>query len=139
MNNKKYIVYKHIFPNKKAYIGITSKKPHKRWQNGTGYSKEKQIVMYNAIQKYGWENIKHIILYENLSFEEASIKEIELIAKFHTYIRDPLCNGYNMSTGGEGCRGHGMSKEGRERQRKRMLGKTGYECCNSKWNRSRNG
>lgn len=131
MDNKKYVVYKHIFPNKKSYIGITSKKPKNRWQNGNGYSKEKQNVMYNAIQKYGWENVKHIILYKNLSFEEASQKEKELISKFHTYIKDPLCNGYNMTIGGEGSFGHNMSEEGREKQRKRLLGKVGYECCNS--------
>ena len=32
-----YTVYKHIFPNNKIYIGITSKKPEIRWNKGKGY------------------------------------------------------------------------------------------------------
>lgn len=35
MNN--YIVYKHIFPNNKIYIGLTRQKPERRWRNGDGY------------------------------------------------------------------------------------------------------
>lgn len=34
-----YCVYKHTTPNGKVYIGITSKNPLKRWNNGIGYSK----------------------------------------------------------------------------------------------------
>ena len=71
------MVYKHTFPNGKVYIGITSKKkPNQRWESGIGYSKN-QIVMYNAIQKYGWDNIKHEILFENLSKDDACKKEID--------------------------------------------------------------
>ena len=38
--------------NGKKYIGITSKKPEYRWNNGKGYST--QIVFARAIEKYGW-------------------------------------------------------------------------------------
>ena len=34
---KNYTVYKHISPNGKIYIGITSKEPIKRWNGGSGY------------------------------------------------------------------------------------------------------
>lgn len=34
MTEKKFCVYKHVFPNGKLYFGITSKAPNKRWQNG---------------------------------------------------------------------------------------------------------
>ena len=113
--NKKFMVYKHTFPNGKVYIGITSKnKPNQRWEGGTGYSKEHQSVMYNAIQKYGWENIQHEILFTNLSKEEAIKKEIELIKEYHSYIHDPLCNGYNMTMGGDGIRGKKFTKELKE-------------------------
>ena len=37
MENKKYCVYKHIFPNNKVYIGVTCQKPEYRWRNGKGY------------------------------------------------------------------------------------------------------
>lgn len=103
-----YTVYMHIFPNNKKYIGITSKKPKQRWESGTGYITQK--LMNRAIKKYGWENIKHIILYENLTKEQAERKEIELISKYKT------CNskyGYNVENGGNSIGKH--SKETRKK------------------------
>ena len=75
-----YTVYKHTAPNGKVYIGITFRKPETRWSNGNGYSRQKHF--YAAIKKYRWENIKHEILFENLSKEDACQKEIELIAQY---------------------------------------------------------
>lgn len=92
-----YIVYMHITPNNKKYIGITScKKPEDRWRKGKGYYRN--IHFYNAIQKYGWDNIEHKILYENLSKEEAQGKEIELIKRYKT---NKTKYGYNNTKGGE--------------------------------------
>lgn len=93
MNN--YTVYMHICPNNKKYIGITCKKPKYRWGNGKGYKNNDHF--YKAIQKYGWENIKHIILFEELTKEEAEQKEIEFIAKYNTTNRE---YGYNNENGG---------------------------------------
>lgn len=89
-----YTVYMHIFPNEKKYIGITALEVKKRWCNGKNY--EKQMV-YNAIQKYGWDNIKHKILFENLTKEEAEQKEIELI---NFYKSNDRRFGYNVENGG---------------------------------------
>ena len=71
MNNEDKIwkVYAHIVPKEiskyehdKYYIGITSQTLSKRWQyNGQGY--KRQQVFWNAIQKYGWKNFKHRIIY----------------------------------------------------------------------------
>ena len=66
---KRYCVYKHTFPNGKVYIGITSRKPNERWQNGKGYTSNRHLQ--NAIKKYGWINIKHDILLKDLTEEEA--------------------------------------------------------------------
>lgn len=38
-NKRRFCVYKHLFPNGKCYIGITSMSPNKRWNNGHGYSR----------------------------------------------------------------------------------------------------
>lgn len=128
---KKWIVYEHIFPNGKRYIGITSKKPQVRWAKGNGYKKENS-PMYNAILKYGWDNIEHNILFVNLTKEEASQKEKELIAKFKTNITKYGPNfGYNLTDGGEGTLGHKSSEKVKEANRKRLLGKTGKDCINS--------
>lgn len=90
-----FIVYQHIFPNGKMYFGITSQKPNRRWRNGEGYNHN--IMMYRAIQKYGWNNITHNVLYENLTKEQAEQKEIELISLYKSN-----CNqyGYNICSGG---------------------------------------
>ena len=109
----KYIVYMHKTPNNKYYIGITSKiNPNNRWRNGNGYSNNKHFE--SAIKKYGWNNIKHIILFENLTEKEAKQKEIELIAKYNT--SNPLY-GYNLSKGGESSNGYKHTKEQIEKQK----------------------
>lgn len=93
----------HTCPNNKVYIGITGQVPTKRWGNGTKYINNNHFC--NAIKKYGWENIKHEILYQNLTKEEAESKEIELIKKYKS---NDSKFGYNKSTGGEiaslGCK-----------------------------------
>lgn len=97
---KKYCVYMHIFPNNKKYIGITCKKPEARWENGNGYDKDHQPIMYNAIKKYGWKNIEHIIVKDNLSRTEANKLEQELIKKYKTNCkRYGDLFGYNMTDG----------------------------------------
>lgn len=94
-NNKKggWIVYQHISPSGKSYIGITQQDPLKRWKNGSGYYKQKKF--YNAIKKYGWENFQHNILKENICEETASYWEKYYIEEFNSYY-----NGYNATEGG---------------------------------------
>lgn len=90
-----YCVYRHTAPNGKVYIGVTSQKPHKRWDYGHGYRSNKHF--WNAIQKYGWSNMKHDVLFEGLSRREAACVEIELIALYRSYDRR---FGYNIALGG---------------------------------------
>jgi len=98
--DRDYCVYMHIFPNEKRYIGITCCNPNRRWQNGYGYVN--QPVMHNAIVKYGWNNIRHEIIIDNLTLDEANDKEQELIAFYQTTNRT---YGYNVEFGGKAC-GH---------------------------------
>lgn len=119
---KIHTVYKHTAPNGKVYIGITSQKPEKRWDNGNGYKQNKHF--YSAIRKYGWENFKHENLYENLKKEEACDLEIKLIAEYHA--TDPRY-GYNISTGGEcGALGMRHSVESRRKMSESHKGETAY-------------
>jgi group I intron endonuclease len=97
-NNKKYIVYMHISPSGKKYIGITSQTPEKRWhKDGSGY--KEQIYFWRAIQKYGWDNFQHKILLKDETFEYACKIEKCLIRHYKTY--DDRY-GYNLTLGGEG-------------------------------------
>ena len=90
-----YNVYKHTnLINHKSYIGITSQKCENRWGiNGKGY--ELQPKFYHAIQKYGWDNFQHDILYTNLDKETALKIEADLIKTY-----DTIKNGYNISPHG---------------------------------------
>lgn len=98
-----YIVYMHTTPSGKRYIGITAQTVEKRWQKGFGYAYGENDYFFNAIKKYGWDNIKHEILFTGLTKSEAEEKEIELIKKYNTTSRD--C-GYNRETGGYACPKH---------------------------------
>ena len=44
-----YIVYRHISPSGKMYVGITKRRPQERWGYGGGYNKQPKF--FNAIKK----------------------------------------------------------------------------------------
>ena len=98
--------------NNKVYIGITKQKPHHRWGlEGNGY--KRNSYFYHAIQKYGWDNFEHLILFENLEPNEAFKKEQELIKHYQSNSKD---YGYNQSIGGEsGSLGVTMSEATRRK------------------------
>lgn len=86
-------LYIHIFPNGKKYVGVCQC-CEDRWQNGHGYAKNKE--MYQDIEKYGWDNIEHIILLENSNSEMIFQLEANLIKALKLYDLD---NGYNKDYG----------------------------------------
>ena len=96
LSDNHYKVYKHTTPNGKVYIGITHQNPLTRWAGGFGY--QTQTYFWRAIVKYGWINIKHEILYDNLSEEEAKQIEVRLIKEYNS--QDINC-GYNIMPGGD--------------------------------------
>ena len=89
---KKYLCYMHIFPNGKKYVGITCQDARRRWMNGYGYQGQ---YVYQFIKEYGWENIEHVILKNDMNQEEALEYEAEMIKKYNT-----KTNGYNISNYG---------------------------------------
>lgn len=88
----KYIVYRHTSPSGKVYIGITCNSPNRRWGRGSGYRRSK---FYTAIKKYGWDNFKHEILFENLSKLDAEMIEMDLV-----YYYKKIGISYNLADGG---------------------------------------
>ena len=89
-----YCIYVHLFPNNKAYVGLTKQVPATRWgHDGVGY---KGQPVYEAIEEFGWDNIQHIIIQDHLGFKEAQELEVEMIQKY-----DSISNGYNMTPGGQ--------------------------------------
>lgn len=143
-----YSVYKLTAPNGKVYIGITSRKPQYRWNNGKGYWQNKHL--YAAVLKYGWENFHHEIVASELTKETACELEKTLIKAYKSNLPK---YGYNNSIGGEApaagrkatqeeiekrnaaIKSKPMSIKGRENISKAkkgktngLLGKTGKDC-----------
>ena len=111
MEERNYTVYKHTSPSNKVYIGITNRKLEYRWKNGNGYRNNKHFT--NAINKYGWDNIKHEILFEKLTEYEAKIMEQMYIALYDS--SNPK-NGYNKTLGGDGTKGYKLTEKQRKKR-----------------------
>lgn len=96
---RKSLVYVHIAPNGKRYVGKTAQDISQRWRNGAGY--KNCTLIWRAIQKYGWENFEHVVLADNLTEEEADALEKKYVEEYQS--NNPEY-GYNLTSGGEkGC------------------------------------
>lgn len=110
---RSWTIYRHVSPSGKVYVGITSRSPKERWgHNGCSYRGQ---IFVNAINKYGWDNIKHEILFTNLTEQRAKNLEIELIRHYKG-----LGISYNMTDGGDGTVGLKLSEERRARLKEIM-------------------
>lgn len=113
-----FTVYMHVTPNNKKYIGITSRSLAQRWRrNGEGY--KNCSLFWKAINKYGWENIEHKIIFEELSSFDAKKMEILLIRIYRT---QDSRYGYNLTAGGDGSLGHIRSAETRAKDSAARMG-----------------
>ena len=90
-----YCVYKHTCPSGKVYIGITKRKPQKRWNSGRGY--ESNRYFFRAITKYGWDNFEHEVIETSLTLEEAEERERHYIRLYNSTNPE---HGYNIEAGG---------------------------------------
>ena len=116
MEQGTYSVYIHKNKiNNKVYVGITKQNPKERWRNGEGYKQSPRF--YNAIKKYNWDNFDHIILYSNLTQEEAMEKEKELIKEYNSNDEN---YGYNLTSGGE--KHYIFTEEVKEKLRQQKIG-----------------
>lgn len=84
----KKVIYMHKFPNGMIYIGQACNYKW-RWREGKGYE---QKAMKDAIEKYGWDNIEHIILEENVDEKDSDERENYYIGKYESYKNE---KGYN--------------------------------------------
>lgn len=90
------IVYIYTFPNGKKYVGQTIQTIAARAKNGEGYISSPAV--YNAIKKYGWENITIE------TFTCYSKQEMDELERYYIKLYNTTDNkyGYNLTLGGEG-------------------------------------
>lgn len=93
-----YSVYKHIFPNGKIYIGVTSREPNETWNYGHAYlrkikGKYRQPLMAEAIFEYGWDSVCSVIICEGLDKDTAYKTKHDLILKYKS---NDINFGYNV-------------------------------------------
>ena len=74
--DKHYLVYAHVLPNKKAYIGMTGTSVQQRSGTNGSFYKNHQPQMLADIQALGgWDKVKHYTLMQGLTHEEALLFE----------------------------------------------------------------
>ena len=127
MDNDKirhWIIYMYTFPNNKRYIGKTCRLMSKRQRDDlwTGY--KRCILLWNAIQKYGVENIKQDILFEDdmTDVEASRLEQIcILIFKCNANRFSNPSYGYNLTDGGDGVSGVKRQDEAHMKQVRKMI------------------
>lgn len=116
-----YTIYIHTFPNGKVYIGCTQQSLAVRYgYKGEGYTHQGR--MWNAIQDFGWDNIKHEVLDTTEDRNRASELEQYYINKYNS--TDPE-HGYNTRRGGLGAPMGAISAEICEKIAKSKTGAVG--------------
>lgn len=93
---KSWTVYKHVAPNGKIYVGISSNIKN-RWAADGYYYHLSDTIFSRALKRYGWDNFQHIVVSEGLTKEDACVMEKKLIAEYKA-----CNNSYNITDGGEG-------------------------------------
>ena len=96
---KHWIIYMYLFPNKKRYIGATSKTLVAR--QGKDFNRYKNCKsVWSAIQEFGVDEIRQSILFEG-ELEPDEVGELEKYYISHYDSANPQ-KGYNTYKGGEG-------------------------------------
>ena len=86
-----YSVYQHVTPDNMYYFGATSNIKRRWSRNGAEY---KGTTLQPYIEKYGWDNIQHIVLFREQTRENALWIEDFLI---ETAREDGVCINKNRS------------------------------------------
>ena len=98
------IIYKWTSPSGKQYIGQTiySLNEKYKWYKKQARSDDSNRLIFNAIRKYGIENMKFELIEQNENWTQQDLnnKEIFYIDHYNTYFKNG--SGYNMTRGGDG-------------------------------------
>jgi len=114
-----HIIYKLIFPNNKIYIGqtIDFDRRMNEYKNKSN-NKKYNIVVYKAIRKYGWDNVKQEIMF-TVPTEFVNELETVMIAE-HNATNKKF--GYNILEIGRSTIGFRHSEKTKNRIREQKIG-----------------
>lgn len=128
-------IYRHWLVNDKGieknYIGQTINSLQVRWQsNGKGYLINEQDSKFaKAIRKYGWNNFTHEVI---LTIKCETKEELKFwLNQWEAYYiekYDSFYNGYNSTTGGDGCL---LSEETKQKMSDSATSKIKVICLNT--------
>lgn len=107
-NTSDYCVYKHIAPDGRYYIGLSSNISLRWGSSGSHYKDAK--LFYSCIEEYGWNNIMHIVLHSNLTLPEA--QELE-----RKYIQEAKDAGISLNRNSGGSHGSRQKRSTETRKR----------------------
>ena len=110
-----YSVYQHVTPDNMYYFGQTNN-IKRRWSNNGARYKGTALQPY--IERYGWDNIQHIVLFENQTRENALWIENFLI---ETAQEDGVC--INKQRSGLITKEEGYKQEYYEQNKDKILEK----------------
>lgn len=101
-----YTIYKATNKiNGKVYIGFDSNWPLRKQKHKNKFQKL-NLVFYDAIKKYGWDNFQWDIIYQSLDGEHTlNVMENYFIKEYRSFTGFEDSHGYNMTLGGEGVLG----------------------------------
>ena len=126
----KNVIYKITSPSGKSYIGQTV-----RYKQRINCYKnlrcKNQTAIYNAILKYGWENMTVEILWEKESKERLTEELNDLERKYIKEYQTLSPNGYNITEGGES--GMPSTKENKNKIRLGILKKEIQQSFNKEY------
>lgn len=109
-----YTVYKILnLVNSKVYIGITTKKPEKRWKQHLNNYKYFWLnqALYKAMRKYGPNNFQFSIIEQTNDLNILKELEIKYIQENNSF----GSTGYNMTLGGDGAFGFKHSEKTKDK------------------------
>lgn len=101
-----YYVYYHQTPDKMVYFGVSKQQPQKRWQKIL----YKKSALEPYIKEFGWDNIKHMVIQDDLTKEQAYVIE-------NVLIKQGKINGFCINKYNSGGKTH--SKEEKQKYYKK--------------------
>ena len=118
-------------PSGRSYIGQTRQPLEKRLRQ---HREEGGCpLIYDAIKKYGWDNIEVTVLHEQVPVNDLLWLERHCIAIFNTYH-----DGYNLTPGGEISPMHTPEARAKMSATKKAQGERGELACQSPAHRASN-